>query len=513
MLAHDHPGGPDSLISVGILCELGDRLEYRQASDTFHNDGTYAAYRRHFVGSLPFAVLAPDRGLVATALDIRTFEVKLTRRDAGTEDWTDVTEELHDAIGDRAAELLAIVVNHRLSGQNLDAGSHEFEERSQRLKRLRVRQVSNLVLDAHAVGTDLRVVLGEGSDQDVFLDGPTSVAPILWHDFDGEGWHDRLRRKLAAHLAALLQNPAYTATFALFLIAETDTERAEVLQDLGVSSDEVEIIKFRIGAVTADDVQRDLRWFKAIVQCLGGPAELVDANEPLGALLASGLTPTVAARLAELGGGVDVRESPEVDGALQLLAKMLNLAELDRRLRAEGDPGLFIRVAPTMLDRWRSVHGRHVAAVLARRGATPGDAKAAPGTWSAPPGLKFALEIAPIDILTPVLNSLRSTRARSRPGPHGRRPDGGAGSPRWCRRRGRAGRPRGAALRPRGTSPSIAKPGRRLAQRVAPPWRPSQVWGGRWPCDHQGPCRGHGDAAGPQPDVAQRARVRRLAPC
>ncbi len=77
-----------------------------------------------------------------------------------------------------------------------------------------------------------------------------------------------LRRKLAPHLAVLLENTAYTATLALFLLAESDAEREEALHDLGITADDVDALSTAIGAVSEEDKHRQRRWFSAIVATL-----------------------------------------------------------------------------------------------------------------------------------------------------------------------------------------------------------------------------------------------------
>ena len=129
---------------------------------------------------------------------------------------------------------MAIVVHHSLGNQTLEVGSTQFEPRVHRLRALTVRYVRDLVVDASIPDEAHSVPLGEGTDQDVFVEGPTTPTPVLYHDLIGHDWVDRLRRKLAPHLANLLENTAYTHTIALFLQQETDAEREEFLLELGI---------------------------------------------------------------------------------------------------------------------------------------------------------------------------------------------------------------------------------------------------------------------------------------
>jgi hypothetical protein len=188
-----------------VLCELGDGLVYRPSSEARHDDGRFSTYVRHFVGIVPFIVLPRDQEVRAARIGVPPFLVRLARRG---DDGQDVTDELRGLLADRIPELLAIVVNHSLGTQTLELTSLQFEQRARRLQALTVRQTGDLVIDASIDGSAFTVTLGEGSDQDVFLENPTSVAPVLFHDISGDGWQDRLRRKVAPHLATVLENTA-----------------------------------------------------------------------------------------------------------------------------------------------------------------------------------------------------------------------------------------------------------------------------------------------------------------
>jgi hypothetical protein len=100
------------LTQAGVLCDLGDRLEYVEPTEARHDDGRFAAYRRYFSGKVPFATLPRDRNQVAARLKIPPFVVSLNRRPSETS--RDVTDELAGLLGDRTPELLAIVVHHSL---------------------------------------------------------------------------------------------------------------------------------------------------------------------------------------------------------------------------------------------------------------------------------------------------------------------------------------------------------------------------------------------------------------
>ena len=390
------------LAETGVMCELGEGLVYRSPGEARHDDGRFATYVRHFVGEIPFVALPRDRDVVATRLGIEPLVVDLRRR--GDAEGRDVTDELRSLLGDRVPELLSIVVHHSLGTQTLEVTSQQFEERARRLQALRVLQMEDLVIDASIPGSSHGVTIGEGSDQDLFLEGPTSSAPVLFHDLSGDGWQDRLRRKIAPHLATVLENPAYGATFALFLQLEIDAEREEYLLELGISNEEVDTIASRLGVVQEEEKRRHRLWYVAILRALGveEPELDLDPNSLTAALTGAGLGRDVANRVVEFGGGEDVRRDTGDDSSLRLLAAAgLDLGVLDGHLRRLGDPGLSIAASRRRFARWLELNGRRCAAVLATR-QEPEVAKSAVRSLRVPSELELVID-APLDqILTPV---------------------------------------------------------------------------------------------------------------
>lgn len=388
---------------------MTESIAYRPRRELRHDDGRFAAYRRHFSASVPFVVLARDKTAVANRLDLEPFVVSMTRR-RSEEAGRDVTDEIADILTDRIPELLAIVVHHSLGTQTLELMSQTFEERARRLRSLRVRHVENLIVDARVEGTDMVTTLGEGLNQDIFLEGPTSSAPILFHDFSGENWKDHVRRRLAPHLAAILENAAYTATLALFLLADGDAAREGALQELGITATDVENIRSQLGAVTSGDRDRHHRWFSAVLSVRTGlQADPTRDPEALHAHLRdSGFTDEDASRLIHLGGGTGVRGDASPQGSLWLLeSKGFDLRALDTKLKLLGDEGLDIRVARTRLRQWVDANGRRAAAVLALR-QSPERAKAEVSTWKAPAHLTFSLDPPMEELLAPIVSSLRA---------------------------------------------------------------------------------------------------------
>ena len=183
--------GAEILERVGVLCERRGDLEFRPPVESRHDDGRNSTYRRHFAAVVPFVALAREKGPVAKALRLLPFEVDLVRR--GDDPGQDVTADLTEALANRIPEFLAILVHHSLGAQTLDPASEEFQRRFQRLQALRVRRVHDLVLDLTTDALETSLTLGEGSTQDVFLQGPTTASPVLYHDLDGDDWAARLR--------------------------------------------------------------------------------------------------------------------------------------------------------------------------------------------------------------------------------------------------------------------------------------------------------------------------------
>lgn len=230
-----------------VLCEVGENLEYRMPGDARHDDGRFASYTRRFDGKVPFIVLRKDRGMVADALGVARFGLKLARK--GNGEGRDVTEEVRDIHLDRIPELLAIVAHHSLGAQTLEPSGKEFETRATRLGNLRIKQLDDLVVVAEAEGfEDVRVEIGAGSNRDLFLDNSTPSEPILFHDFSGTNWREHLRQKISPHFAAILESPAYAHTFMAFLQSDGDGRVEFLHHDLGISESDVEAIAKRIGA-------------------------------------------------------------------------------------------------------------------------------------------------------------------------------------------------------------------------------------------------------------------------
>lgn len=392
---------------IEVLCGVGDSLEYRPAGEAFHDDGSFPQFSQYLGNKVPLVQIEKPKRAVADVLGVRHLDVEVSRLDSGKSQ--DVTSELGELLFERIPEFLAILVYHVIGGQTLDPTLPDFERRASRLKNLRVLRVDDLVIEAKIKGTRFVSTIGAGRDEELFLEGATTMEPVLYHDLGGDGWQERLRRKLAPHLARILGRPDYADVFTVFLLAESPTEREATLSERGITRDEVGEIRSMLGL--ASEVERDLRraWVAAILEVLSGSAPAGDGPlENAARLLAeAGLPVDVADRVSEHGGDA-ARTDVEPDGVLALLRdNHVDLARLDRVLRSHGDSGLRIGVAARRLRDWRGRAERMAAATLAPK---VGDqqAKSIVAGWRAPDQLAHDLDPSPSGWLAPVTDSFKA---------------------------------------------------------------------------------------------------------
>lgn len=392
--------GRNVLEQTGVLCTIGDSLVFSTVSDARHDDGAYSSYIRHFIDRVSLAVVARDRTRTAERLGIEKLAIALRRE--GEDEGTDVTDELTGMLAARMPELLAILVHHSLGSQTLTLDSDSFRRRAQRLRRLTVRKVHDLVIHASIAGMDDVVGLGARTTGDLFLQGGTTDSPVLFHDFDGDGWQDRLRRKIAPHLAAVLDASPYVHTFALFLQAEGDDEREEFLLELGISDEDVASIASQLGVVSETDRASQRRWYTALLQTLGQtvPPEQLDHDSLELALHNTGASAEVVRRVILSGGGDDVRADTQPGSVLRVLhASGLDLERLHIALRAlSPDDGLNISDTRRAFQNWKRRHERRVVAVRARTVGVD-QAKAEIRDLATPAHLAWALDVPLADVL------------------------------------------------------------------------------------------------------------------
>jgi len=398
-----------------VLATVAQGLEFRAASDCRHDNGRFAALKGHFLSTVPFVVLSRDQTAVAATLGIPRFELDISRRPGGLE--TDVTELVRPMIHDRAAEFLAVQAFHPLGTQALELGSEAFRERAERLTSLRVVQLDNLVLDVRVEGMDTNIAIGRERDQDMFLELATTSQPVLYHDLVmSDGWEQRFRQRVGTHLAVMLENSAYAATFRLMLQQDSASDREAFLADIGIYDQQLEqvVAQLRTGSVERRAEER--RWWNALLPLLGADENPI-ADGELPTAVAHGVfealgrltgPESLGELLLHAGGGSEIRRDVAPRAPLALLeAEGIDLRELDSRLSAAaaGD-GLRIDVAQARLSAWRALHGREVATVLALARVEPEVARAIPSQWRTAEGLRFRIAVDPVDYLAPVVVDL-----------------------------------------------------------------------------------------------------------
>ncbi len=268
--------------------------------------------------------------------------------------------------------------------------------------------VDDLVIDIAVPGSELRATIGEGSAHDLFLEGGTTSSPVLFHDFAGDGWEDRLRRKIPPYLARVLGNPAYAHTFAQFLHGD-DAEREEFLLELGVSQDAADAVRAHVGVVGEEEQFFHRCWFAGILATQNAASLSLDHGSLTRKLTDTSFSAQESERLIELGGGREVRRDNGPRSALRLLqGGGFDLRELHARLRGMGDPGLEIRASRELFYRWLDENRPRLQIVLETRGRSQ-SAEAAKNLLrdlSPPPKLEFSLEPQASDVLSPIVEAL-----------------------------------------------------------------------------------------------------------
>ena len=403
-----HQGADPIPADFEVLSELGSRLVHRRRSDCRHDDGRYVGYRARFAGQVPFVVLARDKGNIAKALGIPTFEVSVVRRD--DDPGEDITESLQEELTERIPELLAVMVHHASGTNPLEPTSEAFRERASRLRHLRVRQLHNLVLTVSVAGMPgVEETIGDTTQDESYLDTSKPGAPVVFHDFTGDGWRGRLRRRLAQHLAAVADVAgAYTDTFTLLMTASQE-EREDLLRLWGVASEHVQQVRTQLGIYTDSDRSRAANWLQAVLAVLGRPdleqVESLDHAQVSAQLSQAGLPQQDADAVAH---GITNDRPADPDGpVLRTLARHgVDLQELSETLARQHEPRLAIRVAQKRLKQWLDRHGSRLVAVLNEKGLEEDAAKAEVAGMRAPADLDFALDPPPEAYLSPVLTAL-----------------------------------------------------------------------------------------------------------
>ena len=401
-----------SLKEIGILATLGRSLVYQPAEEVRHDDGMFSAYKRYFLGQIPFSILQRDLGAVADALGIPRFRLTVERLSGGHE--TNVTDNVRSVIHDRAAEFLALQVFHPLGTQALHLDSHAFTIRTEKLRRLEVIQVDDLVLRVQVLGMDVTKDVGAGRGEDMFLDD-RSNPPVLYHDLKGTRWEERFRVLAGPHVATLLENPAYAAYFQLLLQQETPAELEAFLDDQSISEEDLDVVRQHMELVSGMLRAEERRWWSVLLPLLGAKASSRsdaetyrrETREVLEVAAEVRKMPGLVHLLLRAGGGELVRKDTSSDGVLATLEALgFDLVTLHRRLQDAGDRGITVDVAARLLADWRHVHGREVSAILANRSEDLEIARTRPEAWRIENALAFRIRVSPGEYLAPVLADL-----------------------------------------------------------------------------------------------------------
>lgn len=402
------------LDDVQVLAVLGRTLIYCAPSRTRADDGSFVGLRRYFASQVPFVVLTREQGPVADRLGIERFRVEVERIAGGSE--TPITSDVRPFLHDRAAEFLALQIYHPLGARALQLDGREFPIRAERLRRLEIVRVDDLVLRLSVPGTELVKSVGADRGEDMYLD-MTAPPPRLYLDLAGPRWLDRFRAMAGPHLATLLENPAYGATFQLLLQAETESDIEAFLEERSISLDDVELVSAQMESVAGAVRAEERRWWAVVLPLVGavvpstndGEAFRRGVLERLRVAAAQSPVADLAERLCRAGAGEAVRRDASPDGALAALETHgIDLRVLHELLVEAGDRGLRIQLAGQLLTDWRRSHGREVAAVLASRGIEPEDARRVPDGWEASPALAFRTHLRPDEYLQPVIADLRT---------------------------------------------------------------------------------------------------------
>ena len=417
----DAAAGREVLDRVGVLSVLGRSLVYRPRSDVRQDDGSYTGFRRHFSGQLPFVVLTREQGTIADALGIERFRVDVERVHGGAE--SIVTGDVQAFLHERAAEFLALQAFHPIGAKPLQLDGREFPLRAERLRRLEVVRVDDLVLRLRVPGTTLVKEIGAGRSDDFYLDATQSPV-VLYMDLAGSRWEERFRALAGPHLATLLENPAYAATFQLLLQAESDADVEAFLEERSISAEDVDLVRSQMDAIAGVVRDEERRWWRAVLALLGssepprleGEAYRREIASRLQACAGASPVPDLQQRLFRAGGGEGSRHDGSPDGPLAALEDHgVDLRHFHRLLVESGDRGLTIQVAAQLLAEWRRAHGREITAILATHDIDPDSAKLMPERWAVPPEALMRARPAPSDYLRDVIADLRTVGLNADP--------------------------------------------------------------------------------------------------
>lgn len=397
-VAKDEIATHEVLDDVGVLAEFGDRLTYLSRKDAYHDDGTSATYKLHFVGEVGFAVTSRGQDHLISRLGLPVFRVDTELRVGQTNDIT----ALHaDTLSELIPMLLALQVFHPMGGPGIDLGGERFRERALRLRALRVFQVDSLEVIASLGADGPRRTLGGANAGKLHLDLRKKSAPKIYV----QTATDRLPPRLGPQLAMLLENGAYDETFDR-LITLDDDEREEYLLEKGISPTALADVRKALDTGVLDPQER--AWWESVLASLGvdsGP-EVETRDDVIRRLGEASLRAgTARGLLFEATNDPDARFDTAVLEALEALGS--DIEKLSSLLdRANVSWGLRVNVAATMLRNWLADHAADVRAALLRAGLADKEAGARMRELSPPESLRYRVRLAMADVLEPVVGLL-----------------------------------------------------------------------------------------------------------
>jgi hypothetical protein len=388
-----------------ILAASGPAMRWVAPSDARHDDGRHPVFKGLFSrGEVWFVVLKPDQISIRKSLGVPPFEVEIRKRIDGT--IRDVTEAVRPFVHDLTVEFLSLLVFHSVGGPTLDLDSDEFRARARRLDALTVKRVDGLSLDVEVVDIGTVTRVGDRAGEDIYVESPTSAAPVVYHDLPGDDWPTALQSAIGPHIANVMSSDAYAATFQLLLL-QPDGQRARFLLDLGIGEEETDQVRAALKLASVRTREETRRWRTVVAARLGLPSAVLASDTSWREGLTARLG-TSAAVLLGAGDGAAVRSDDDPDGALAVLVEAgVDLSAVDAALQ-ELDPtdGLRIDVAAERLAAWRGQHAREVVAVLVRGGRPAEDAISRPLAWKRAPGVRLDLDPAPDAWLAAVIADL-----------------------------------------------------------------------------------------------------------
>jgi len=398
---------------LGVLCDIGGRLEWRSPPTARFDNGDFASWKRHFQGRVPFSVIEPGKERTARRLGIQAFKVQFQASHGDVE--VDVTDSVRCLVRDRIPALLALLVYYRSGGPPLQLGSIEFGERSRRLAALRVVRTCSLEVHAFVTGLGLDAQVTDGS---VYLDRTTANKPVLYVDAVDSDILSVLRSRLAAALSTVVENGAIQDTFALFLQSDEADYIESFLQERGIRAQELEEVRRSANVADAETAAVEARWWRGLSDLLGFAGSAHTRARLLELLGEAEIAPPLALveSISACEGDISARRDASESSVLfQLETHGHSITTFDSILRQLGDDGIALSVGADKLHAFRAQHGPAIAFLLALSGIEDGSAKAIVQKIQARESVSLLAQPAPSEWLAPVLEALAVAKLKADP--------------------------------------------------------------------------------------------------